>query len=772
VVREEVLIDYDYYETEECNMYDLRKTIERLSNITEDQFYEIKNEKWYQRVFNMITFSKKNEKRMANQIGSLAQAQQILIEILVRLSKTDEELSDLILKNVESIKRLAEHDNVLIKRIQQLENSLILGSNSSFTIINLNERERQILSGCFFKLMEKFDYTSENQKRYAHCVLNVIDTETTIENLEKAICDIENRISIKNVLTCCLEYIFLHSNQIEEIDEFKDFIEYFDVGGKTIKSIKKRIQDIYNLRGEQGFLDKYTQEEHEVIDEVFCVEIEEDQEVLVTTEEKLDEYISNSLHIGQNEEKIFKNKNIHINTCINCEGNLIFDNCIIYYNELNSINEIILLSDANLTMKNCKIICKDTNEKYFIKSEDKDDFNVNIINCELIDCSNFLYLYSPRLLKVENCIIRNGYIGFITGRILDGGMAKIENCFIEQNDISDFNVKCTEINKYDKELINLYGNNITVKECFIIETELFKQKMKKNERNIHTYFSVDNGYISNCTFVGATKCIKTNGNISECKFENCDEVIAIKNFYCDIVKQIRDCVFIDCTKVADLGPKVHMLYCQFVRCRNNFIKTSYCGGVTIEYCEFINTTYLNDEDYKQGCMEFCRGKEHDTNYSTMKKCIFDGADLNKGFLIYCSGYEKPKGTVIYIDECNFINCTTKRESGKIVKEYMQYNSVLRRNIDFKATNIYSCKGLDKVNRQNSETDQIQVKSTSTAGGIIGSSIKGYREPILERRDLETKGITGLMPGVLNKYMPAKNLVGVGGIIIGIKSEVI
>ena len=63
----------------------LVEAIKRISNASEAQFEEIKKEKWYNRLFDLVTFSKKGEKRLAQQITTVAQTQQILIEILLRL---------------------------------------------------------------------------------------------------------------------------------------------------------------------------------------------------------------------------------------------------------------------------------------------------------------------------------------------------------------------------------------------------------------------------------------------------------------------------------------------------------------------------------------------------------------------------------------------------------------------------------------------------------------------------------------------------------------
>ena len=62
-MKEPVQINYNSYYAE-SNFDDLKQAVTTLTTATEQQFEAIKNEKWYTRLFNCITFSKKNSKRI------------------------------------------------------------------------------------------------------------------------------------------------------------------------------------------------------------------------------------------------------------------------------------------------------------------------------------------------------------------------------------------------------------------------------------------------------------------------------------------------------------------------------------------------------------------------------------------------------------------------------------------------------------------------------------------------------------------------------------
>lgn len=121
------------------------------------------------------------------------------------------------------------------------------------------------------------------------------------------------------------------------------------------------------------------------------------------------------------------------------------------------------------------------------------------------------------------------------------------------------------------------------------------------------------------------------------------------------------------------------------------------------------------------CVTFRRAKKSKTRANSLKKCIFDGVELGDNFLIAAIGNEKPSGTVTYIESCDFKNCSTKRESGKIIKEYIKYDTLFKKDIDFHANHVSECRGLDKINMEGTETETVEIRTVSTTGNSIGSA---------------------------------------------------
>ena len=141
-------------------------------------------------------------------------------------------------------------------------------------------------------------------------------------------------------------------------------------------------------------------------------------------------------------------------------------------------------------------------------------------------------------------------------------------------------------------------------------------------------------------------------------------------------------------------------------------------------------------------MTFRRGKNSKAEANYIKKCIFDGVELGDNFLIGAVGHEKPAGIVTYIESCDFKNCTTKGASRKIIKEYIKYDTLFKKNIDFHANHVSGCRGLDKVNKEGTKTETVEIRTISTTGNAIGSAF--------------ATGVVGVVGGPVEQVMIAIN----------------
>ncbi len=253
---ETVSFDYALYQAN-CNFTDIETALDQITNCNEKQFAEIKKEKWYHRLYNCVTFSKKGQKRMAEQISSLSQAQQVLMDIIIRLSAQDAQVAIFLNQSIDKIRKLSENDLYLQNRLNSLERAIALGIKKIDDIRSLSEDEKAVLYVCILSLSKIGTLPSPEQQKYADNVVRSMNVEADIGNISEALSHIKEE-SRRIMAACCLEYLFLNNLSFNISSEAEDFLDEFDLGNKTIRSLKTRILSTFDLRGEDGLIEKYS----------------------------------------------------------------------------------------------------------------------------------------------------------------------------------------------------------------------------------------------------------------------------------------------------------------------------------------------------------------------------------------------------------------------------------------------------------------------------------------------------------------------------------
>lgn len=428
---------------------------------------------------------------------------------------------------------------------------------------------------------------------------------------------------------------------------------------------------------------------------------------------------------------------------INCDGNLEIENCILYYNEFDSNYKISLEKNSNLSIKNTIIICKGCTTQTFISCREKSSI---LIECStFIDCSYFIEVGYNCTFQMIKCEIRNGYDRFINASAEETSCVITDNIIIQEK-LKDFYKKDLENSFSTPTLITIgrYAKTAQIANNIVKESVDFK---KICDKEVLCCFDCANAEIINCYFKGLSVPINAR-NVKECKFEDCSQSIYIRNSCSDKDIQIDNCIFKNCTKVIyhhdSFEGRTVVTNCQFISCYDEILYSSMNGGLEIEFCDFINIKNLRENNRIMellgrfcSCINFKR-----SGYSAMensiKKCIFNGIEIRDGFLVQAHGYEEPRGAVSYIEKCDFKNCTTKRSSEKIIKEYIQYDTLFRKNVDFHANRISDCRGLDRINKEDSKVNHFEVRTVSTSGNRIGAVLE--LEKIGASRSLQGSGI--------------------------------
>lgn len=681
---EELIVDEaNFCKTDED--YDaLREAIQKLSLATEDQFKEIKEEKWYNRVFDMITFSKKGEKRLAEQVSSVAQAQQILIELLLRLSNNDAKISDLVLESMEDIMRLQEQDEYLLEKIKKFRDRE-LGKYPNYNIEQLSRENKEVLTACLYYLCDVINSTSENQREYAKNVLDYVGTNKNMDNVLNALEDTDEE-SRKIIFLSCMEYIYLENMCEDSWDEkkYEKLIDAFDLGNKTMKLLKKQILVYIKLCGERGLIDKYKVEKNEDIDDYFMADFEEEEVVNETNNienyeiEKIE--ISSLLRIEKNEVKTFKGKEVYLHHYIVCEGTIEFEDCTIYYNTDDCTNQIILEEDASIAIKNSYVICRGKSNDYFILGKYKN--NIQLIKNEFIDCSFFLNCEHAKKVIIEKSKMNSCFEGFITITMYyEKSFCDIISNKIIMGKLADYNIS-EEKYTYESLIYIKWGTKVN-----LIDNK-FLSKVEFNNLNLQMYcidYHGENCIVKNCEFEGVSYCIDGRGcDIVSCNFKKCREVISLYKEW----DNVKDCIFENCARTIMLNDKSNIIGCTFKECDDFMIYGSFfvVGGIRIQYCTFINNLNCQYNSF----IKLKRSYNGDCNI--IKNCIFEGFKKNNCFLIEGEIDENICGRkVISVENSDFSKCEMQRN--RIINYYSYYYGLFNKKNIVNVVDVRKCKGV-------------------------------------------------------------------------------
>lgn len=607
MTKEQCSLQPNYYGSS-CDFQDLQSAVQQLTTKSDAQFEELKNEKWFHRIFNMVVCPRKNNIRMAEQITSLAQAQGILIEILVRLADQDANIAGMVMQSQSDIRALAQNSAYLQERLYLLEDKSY-GIKENENLKDLNSQQRNILSGCLNEASKLYAMPSNEQRLYANELLNYLNADAQVANLEDALDDLEDNAKRK-ILSCVITYMYLYDHTAEsmEQDEQEDFIDLFDLGRKTIKSLKQQTVDTYRLRGVDGCIDRYITAPIEITEETpFEVELPEPKAAEgaseAQTEENGEEAIDTNApreklvlsgSIQNDGETVYKNKEIHFSSAImNCKGTVKFVNCTIHYNEDKS-SHIYLGDDTSFEIAYSTVICHGNclNDNYFIQTKANETVESCIVkSSEFVGCVGFIKGSYENFYFDHNRVI-GSCSGFLYLGIKE--KSKIINSRFLLPDEPVFETKDAN-NQICRYFVYCAGENVS------FDNNIFKGEkdisdssyMVKNYIRVikgSAWIGYDDdtamGEVSNCTFLRLNKCIENIGTVGGCIFEKCREAIIECGYF------VTENRFAECkSAIVDLCSRATLSNCQFIDCAGKELVTSrWNSQVTIQDCEFSNVS--------------------------------------------------------------------------------------------------------------------------------------------------------------------------------------
>ena len=686
-----------------------------VSNATDKDFSELKEKKWYTRLWEVVTFSKDNQIRTANGVKNIAKLQEIVARTLVSVARIDVALLSKIQDNRNQIEKLVDFDALLLKEVQKIK----YGGYDEIEFPDLSIEKQKLMANLLTMADTNTD-RNDKSRRYIAAILTFAGVSVVDHSLNPSAIDLLDQKERE------LLYRLIATNRYLlgiGLDTESEVVDYITISAKRRNEIWYSIQNTAQYISPDFFASLYenTNYDHELLDdcdidyEEFCTA--DDNEDVVTSIEDFEEItISNIVHIQSGESRVFRHKIIHMQAIIHCEGSLEFDTCVIHYGEQDTTDEIKLTNATSFVMQNCTIINHSYDKSFFIEAT-RTASTLVFEKCEFINCCALLHTNSAISMNSCNIVNPGGY--FIHQ---DNEIATISNCKFRFEDYPSFMMDSW---KRGNRIIYTYGE-ARISECtFIGDLRISSAGVDNLEEveNHYPYSYFISGkklFIDNCSFFGLHDILSGEAHIANSSFAHCSHVTN--------AGLTEECRFDYCTEIGrKMSKKSKIRHCQFNSCFAELISTGFDGGIKIEFCEFNNweAPFREPSKYSQffparSMLSFYRCKGKDSATSWVENCTFNGITAHQYFVIAGQLHEHIKDLIAVVENCNFINCNTGRESGKLIKEYAHYYNTFKARREIKAISIINnCRGLDRVNSTNGTNKDVVIKATSSTGRRIG-----------------------------------------------------
>ena len=620
----------------------------------------------------------------------------------------------------ESFEDVSEVVYTLLGDMSAQERKRVYDLDETMDISALDDDEKEFLVAILTELANMIPFVSDLQKNYLLGVCGVATVAVPQSSINLAcIENVDNMKTQKILLRYVMEFLFVGEQNYDFLEKYEDDLFcYFSVNKRGISEIMESINRVFNAMGIEGIVSRYSfaviEEEPNCEDEAISEDCDFEEDTIPDEIEVLN--LTNIVQIAAGETLSYRYKEIHLGSLINCCGTLEFDNCIIVYNEKNAADEITIAEGATLSATNSTFICKDYDKNAQITLHANS--NASFSGCRFIDCCMFLFSDQNASLNIENCELYNCYRGFVFFHGYNAGEVTIRDTSI----LIDENIKK---NNKQSPLISVPGSTCNINNVRISVTA---QELETESPILDVRY----GTVTNSSFIDCPHAVKAHV-IESCLFDNCKGELPIVVAHVDerssgVRTTIKSCVFDGCNNVIKADSDTLITQCKFYNCIDRVIYASESSGIEVTFCEFINyqntaTDELQGQDTSDPLPAIRLYANRSSTASTIQKCIFDGIDINEGFLISAHVDGKVSDRTVRISDCDFRNCVTRRASGKIIKTYGRYIGAFNKPHNELAISVANCRGLDQIKQVGigTCTDNTVLQETVESKSIVGAT---------------------------------------------------
>ena len=262
----------------------LRLAAAEVFTESESNLTELQEKPWFKRLFEMLTFSRNNEKALAKSVASLAALQEIVVKALLVLSIQNTELSGDVRDLAEDHRLLSEQINRIAQTQYKLANRLIeweYGVKHELLISELKEHKKAVVFGIYMAFVSsKNQQVSKTGMDFTAALCKAFGTNTP-EERDATYIDKLSSEEQELLFKLLQSWIYLCT---EKFGEDKIF-DSFAISNKRKRELCERIRTAVEMQGVENYIEWYADQEalfEDDINEIDETELEYAEKEIVT----------------------------------------------------------------------------------------------------------------------------------------------------------------------------------------------------------------------------------------------------------------------------------------------------------------------------------------------------------------------------------------------------------------------------------------------------------------------------------------------------------
>ena len=239
----------------------LQQAASEVFSESEQNFDVIRNKRWYKRLFEMLTFSRNNEKVLAKSVASISKLQEIIVKTLLLMSVQNTELSGDIRDLTEGHRLLSEQVNRLAKTQYKLANYIIeleYGGKKELLISELKDHKKSVIISVYTSFVnENKKLASKDSKNFTAALYIAFRTNTPEKrdnsDFDKLLSDGERELLYKLLQS----WWYLATKNFSENEIF----DFFTVSNSRKRELCDQIRTSIENQGVENYINWFAAQE-------------------------------------------------------------------------------------------------------------------------------------------------------------------------------------------------------------------------------------------------------------------------------------------------------------------------------------------------------------------------------------------------------------------------------------------------------------------------------------------------------------------------------